>query len=115
MKNFTEITIYNIIIVVYLLIGLLYIIFDRHVPPNYSVIIIFCVLKAIFNYKKCTISYLECRFRKVKREDGILASLLDYIVDLRNRDISFVLYFIGAVMVLHTRFDGDLLRKNKFF
>ena len=103
--EFTEITVYNIIIAVYLFIGALYILLEGHVPPNYSVIILFCIFKAIFNYKKCTISYLECRFRKVKREDGILASLLDYIVDLRNRDIVYLLYFIGAVIILHTRFD----------
>ena len=110
--NFTETTVYNIIIVVYLLVGVLYIISEGGVPHNYSVIIIFCILKAIFNYKKCTISYLECRIRNVKRQDGLLASLLDYIVDLRNHDISFLLYFIGAVMVLHTRIDLDLLKER---
>jgi len=103
--EFTESKIYNIIIAVYLLIGVLYIFIDGGIPPNYSVIVVFCIMKAICNYKKCTISYLECKMRGVKRQDGILGSFLDYIVDLRNNDIVYILYFIGIVMVLHTKIE----------
>jgi len=58
----------------------------------------------LFNYKKCTFSYLECKLRNVKREDGFLASFLDHIVDLRNSKQKNVLYGISAVLIMHTEF-----------
>ena len=98
--SFTEKSVYNIIIIVFMIIGVLYLVLDKHVPQNYAVICLFLMFKMLFNYKKCTISYLECKIRKVKREDGILGSLLDYIVDLRDHNIKYFLYLFGSIFVL---------------
>jgi hypothetical protein len=104
LENIDENTIYDIIVYVYLAIGILYVIFDRSVPSNYTFLVIFFTVKMLFNYKKCTFSYLECKLRKVKREDGYLASLLDRIVDLRDSKQKNILYGISAVIIMHTDF-----------
>lgn len=104
MFEFNEKSIYNIIIGVYLFIGLLYTLVDKVVPNNYIVLVIFITLKMLFNYKNCTISYLECKMRGVKREDGYLASLLDHAVDLRNSKLKLILYAISATLIMHTEF-----------
>ena len=103
-KTVDENTIYDIIIYVYIAIGLLYVIIDKVVPSKYTFLIVFFTLKMLFNYKKCTFSYLECKLRKVKREDGYLASFLDHVVDLRNTKQKNVLYAISAVIIMHTDF-----------
>jgi hypothetical protein len=91
---------YNGIVIFYVAIGLMYLFIDRNIPPNYAVLSAFLLFKMIANYKKCTISYLECKIRGVKRQEGILASILDHVVDLRDSDIKYLLYFLGAVILL---------------
>jgi len=103
-ENIDENTVYDIIVYVYLAVGILYVILDRSVPSKYAFLVVFFTLKMLFNYKKCTFSYLECKLRKVKREDGYLASLLDRIVDLRNSKQKNILYGISAVIIMHTDF-----------
>ena len=76
-EEFNEKSVYNIIIIVFIIIGLLYKFIDKHIPPNYIVLIAFCTFKMVFNYKKCTFSYLECKMRKVKREDGLFIPAKD--------------------------------------
>jgi len=98
--EFTEKKLYNGIVIFYVAIGLMYLFIDRNIPPNYAVLSAFLLFKMIANYKKCTISYLECKIRGVKRQEGILASILDHVVDLRDSDIKYLLYFLGAVILL---------------
>ena len=101
-NEITEKTIYNIIVGVYLVVGILFVFIDKYVPPQFTILIVFFMLKMLFNYKKCTISYLECKLRHVKREDGYLASLLDHIVDLRNTKYKNLLYIISLAIMMHT-------------
>jgi len=114
--EFNENSVYNIIIVIFIILGFLYKFIDNFIPPNYIVLVIFLTSKMIFNYKKCTFSYLECKLRKVKREDGLLASLLDYIVDLRNTKYSKFLYILSGFFIINTPFKEmiDFEQLNKF-
>jgi len=102
MGEIDEKTIYNIIIIVYLLIGILYTFIDKIVPEQYIILIIFICLKMFFNYRKCTISYLECKLRNVKREDGYLASFLDHAVDLGQSKYNLIIYAISATLIMHS-------------
>ena len=38
----------------------------------------------IFNLRKCTFGYMECKIRGVKRDKGYINNFLDGIVDHRN-------------------------------
>ena len=109
-NEFTEKSIYNIIIFIYLLIGFLYLFKDRVIPQRYIVLIAFFTFKLIFNYRKCTFSYLECKIRNVKKEDGVLASLMDHIVDLRYTKLKYVLYIISALFIMNSENVKDKLK-----
>ena len=50
-ENVDENTIYDIVVYVYLVIGILYVILDRSVPSKYVFLIVFFTLKMLFNYK----------------------------------------------------------------
>ena len=71
------------------------------------------MIKMICNYKKCTFSYLECKIRKVKRQDGYLASLIDHIVDLRNTPHKYILYPIGLFLAINSPF-REIVKFKKF-
>lgn len=100
----TEDKVYSLIVYIYAIVGLLYAFVDKYIPRRYLLIVIFCLFKMTFNYRKCTFSYLECKYRGVKREDGILNSLLDHIVDLRNSKQKYILYTIAVILLLNGQF-----------
>ena len=100
--SFTEETIYDIIIYLFILVGFLYIWKEKRVPEKYGVIVGFCMFKILTNYRKCTFSRLECKLRKVKREEGVLASYLDRMVDLRYSKYKYIIYVASAILILHT-------------
>ena len=109
--EFTEKTIYNVIIFVYLFIGVLYVIFDKRITNiNYIGLIVFFTFKMLTNYRKCTFSYLECKIRKVKKEEGYLYDIMDHIVNLRYSKYKLFLYSLSIILIIHYKFD-----KNTFF
>ena len=109
----TEGKVYTLIVYLYLFIGLLYCFVDKYIPPQFSVLIMFFTLKMLLNYKKCTFSYLECKYRKVKRQDGYLASLMDHIVDLRTTRHKYILYPIATLLIINAPF-RDIFKFRKF-
>jgi hypothetical protein len=116
-NDFDEKSVYNIIVIVFIIIGLLYKFIDNFIPPNYIALVGFCTFKMVFNYKKCTFSYLECKMRKVKREEGLLASFLDHVVDLRTSKYSHLLYILSVFFLINAPFkqmiDYNKLEKIK--
>jgi hypothetical protein len=101
-NEFTEESIYNIMIIVFISIGFLYLFKHRVIPPRYNLLVAFFTFKLIFDYRKCTFSYLECKMRKVKKEDGVLASFMDHVVDLRYTRYKYIMYIISVIFLLHT-------------
>ena len=112
LKEFDEKSIYNILILVGIIIGILYKAVDNYIDPSYIVLVMFLTFKMLFNYKKCTFSYLECKIRKVKRQDGLLASFLDHVVDLRTSKYSFLLYVLSCFFLINAPFKEMVKFKN---
>lgn len=83
------------LIIIYVLLGLLYL-SGRvgPVPEWYLMLSLYLGFKWIFDYRKCTLSYLECKLRGVPREKGYLNRFLDELVDLRKEP------WIGGVYAL---------------
>lgn len=73
-------------IIFYLLIGLLTIIHNRELHPVYLILLISFTIKIIINYRKCTLSYLECKLRGVKQEEGYLNNFFNRLFDIRNEE-----------------------------
>ena len=70
-------------------------------PLTYLHFILFFTLKMIFNYRKCTISYLECKLRGVKKENGYLNYFMDGIVDLRYHSDYNLLLLIAFIYIIY--------------
>ncbi len=69
--------------------------------------IIFCFLllfKFAFNNRKCTISYIECKIRKIKKEQGFVYNALDEIYNLnQSRYKYFIISFILFIILLNLK------------
>ena len=76
---------YELILVYsYLAIGIYCICNNYNIDQNYMILLIFFLLKTLFDYRKCTVSYLETKLRSVKKKDGYLFALMDDILNIRN-------------------------------
>lgn len=68
-------------------------------PAIYVRILTFFALKVLFDYHKCTVSYIECKARGVPRERGYINALLEGVMAVRNDWPTFVL-LVGATSVV---------------
>jgi|TARA_B100000575_G_C23139416_1_gene662708 hypothetical protein len=80
-----------------------------NIPIPYILIIGFPMVKALFDYRVCSMAYLECKVRDIKREDSLVNKFLDPMVDLRYSNhiyplfiISFTILYISIVRYLKT-------------
>ncbi len=93
----------------YLMVGLYNMIYQTNIEYNniYILILCFITLKVVTNYRICSIAYLECKVRKVKREDSYMNKFLDPIVDLRYTDHIYILlptvYFILGYYLIYMK------------
>ena len=53
------------------------------------------MIKALFDYRVCSVAYIECKFRSIKREESLVNKFLDPIVDLRYSDHIYPLFTIS--------------------
>ena len=62
----------------------------------------FFLIKWITNYRKCTFSYIECKLRGVKKEEGIIYNIMEDIYDINKSDYRYCVYvFILYVFYIH--------------
>jgi hypothetical protein len=75
----------NALICAYFLLGIYFSMIrtNSKIPRWYFALVVYISFKLTFNYRKCTISYLEVKLRGVKKEEGYLYALLENVVDLR--------------------------------
>ena len=92
--------IYICIVYYYLGIGLLYLKVEKRVPKWYVAIIIYFLFKMLTGYDKCTISYIECKLRNVKKQDGYIYDFLHSIISLKDTLHGIYIYLIGIVFIL---------------
>lgn len=90
-----------IFIYIYLVLGLLCLFKNGKTPKYYIGILIFFSFKWIFNYRKCTLSWAECKIRGVKKEEGYLNRLLDSIVDVRYSKNIYIILTMCFIIILY--------------
>ena len=95
----------KIIVYSYLLLGIIGIILNKKLPKLYNGLLVFFLFKMIFNYRKCTISYIECKLRNVKKENGFLNRFMDSIINLRESNEA-VMYYIFAFIIILYNYNG---------
>lgn len=90
-----------VITYLYLLIGIISILLKKPLHRTYIVILVFMLFKFITNYRLCTVSYIECKVRGVKHNDGYLNQVLDPIIDLRETEHFYLLLIISLIILYH--------------
>ncbi len=85
----------------YLGIGYLYTFKNKYINPLYYVCLLFVCFKVIFEYRICSVAYLECRFRDIKREDSYMNQFLDPIVDLRYTNHIYPLTLLSFLILTY--------------
>ena len=75
------------ITMVYVAYGLTHMFMGRLPDQWYIALLYFIMLKMIFNYDKCTLSYIECRLRGVPKERGYLNTFVRGFLDLRDQPV----------------------------
>jgi hypothetical protein len=91
-----------ILIYSYLLFGIYFILFNIKPPKLYIGLILFFAFKWIFNYRKCTISRIECLIRGVKKEEGYINRILNTIVDLRYDNNIYMIILLCIILLIHS-------------
>ncbi len=90
-----------IFVYTYLLYGISLIISNKEVSILYLFLLLFCCFKVTTNYRVCSVAYLECKLRKIKREESIVNKFLDPIVDLRYTDHIYPLVIVSFYILTY--------------
>jgi hypothetical protein len=98
------------IVYLFLILGLIFIYLNKKLPTTYIVLLLFFLFKLIFNYRKCTFSYIECVLRGVKKDKGYLNTFLDTIIDMRFTNDIILLYFVSFYILFY----HYVIKNNKF-
>ena len=61
------------------------------------------LFKWIFDYRKCTVSYIECKIRNIKKERSSIYYVLEDITDLNKSKYKLYFYFFTLIVLfVHT-------------
>jgi len=66
---------------------------------NISTCILF-ISKWITNFNVCSVGILECKLRRVSREDSYVYQVLDNIVDINKRKEKYMFYILYLIILI---------------
>ena len=83
----------------------LYILFTCFISNNdinesTIIICLYFLFRWITNYRKCTISFIECKLRGVKKEQGFLYQIINPIIDLNKSENRYYIYSIVFIILI---------------
>ena len=85
----------------YLILGVYLSFKDTYWKNVYFLALLFCSFKVITNYRICSVAYLECKIRDVKRNESFVNQFLDPIVDLRYTDHAYPLTIFAFLILTY--------------
>ncbi len=94
----------DLLLLIYLTYGMIHIVCGVKLKEWYIVLLYFFLLKILFNYDKCTISYIECKIRGVKKEEGYLYRFIDKFIRIRDRCYIFVMLLTCTLIISYNYF-----------
>ena len=104
-----------VITYLYLFIGMISILLKKPLHRTYIVILVFMLFKFISNYRLCTVSYIECKIRDVKRGQSYLNQVLDPIIDLRETKHFYSVIIISLIILYYDLIIFDNIKYIKAF
>ena len=60
---------------------------------------IYLLFKWIYNHKKCTVSYIECKIRNIPIKEGVVYRLLDELIQVNKSDYCIVIYILLVINI----------------
>ena len=90
-----------IFVYIYLLTGIFTMIYGYRLPYIYLLCLAFCSMKVVTNYRVCSVAYLECKIRDIKRGKSLMNQFLDPIVDLRYTDHIYPLTVLSFIILTY--------------
>ena len=100
----------SILLLIFLIISL----FIKNETVNQSALVLcfYFLFRLLTNYRKCTISFIECKIRGIKKECGLLYNCIDPIIDYNKNNYRFYLYIFILIVL---SFNLDNLNNNMNF
>lgn len=92
--------IFAILLLLYFLITCFSNIFDSDFT---CFLCIFFLVKWIINYRKCTVSYIECKLRGIKKEKGVVFNIMEDILDINKSNYKYLIYLF-VILVFYFNF-----------
>jgi predicted 2-oxoglutarate/Fe(II)-dependent dioxygenase YbiX len=90
-----------IFVYTYLLYGVVSLFLNNKVSMLYLLLLLFCSFKVTTNYRVCSVAYIECKVRDVKREDSLMNMFLDPIIDLRYTNHIYPLILLSFMVLTY--------------
>ena len=91
--------VYIAITYLFILLGIAFVA-DGYMPREYIALTAYFVFKMLTMYDKCTLSYIECKLRKVKKEDGYIYDFLHSIVMLKDTVHAKYFYMVSIIFII---------------
>ena len=85
----------------YLLLGFYFIYAKIDTPLIYLLCLGFASFKVIFNYRICSVAYMECKLRDIKRDESYVNQFLNPIVDTRYSDHVYLLTILSFILLTY--------------
>ena len=89
----------TIIIYLYFILTTIFI-DDLSIRKANIVAILFLLIKWILNYRKCTLSYIECKIRNIKKEKSHIYNYCEFFGDLIYNKYNDILFLILVILLL---------------
>lgn len=96
-------------VIIYSLLAHIYI-FLLPIPEWYAMITIYLCFKWVFNYRKCTLSYIEVKVRDLDLKHGILYNFLEDLIDFRYNILINYIYILQFVIIFKYYFLKKLMK-----
>ena len=90
-----------IFVYTYLLYGVVSLFLNNQVSIVYLLLLLFCFFKVTTNYRVCSVAYIECKVRDVKREASLMNMFLDPIIDLRYTNHIYPLVLFSFMVLTY--------------
>jgi hypothetical protein len=73
---------------------------NNNIKKVSATLLIFFLLKWITDYHKCTASYIECKLRGVKKEQGYIFQFIEPIINLNQSKYRIYLYVVASCLLV---------------
>jgi len=61
---------------------------------------LFMLIKWIFNHRKCSFGYLECKIRNIKKETGYINNFCEYYGNIIDNEYNYLIFIVTVIIYL---------------